>query len=62
MESSSPAPNVQLGGSFQNFWKTFQDKGKKSSNIGYLDVWKLQSAKMIIETKCVRFAKTSPSL
>ena len=42
---------------FQNFWKIFQNKDKNHQNIGYLDVWKLQNGKIIIDTECVRFAR-----
>ena len=34
MGSSFLALNVQFGGSFQNFWEIFQDRGKKIS-IGW---------------------------
>ena len=56
MESSFLALNVQFGGFFQNFGRVFKIK-VKSSNIGHLDLWKLQSGEIIIETECVRFAK-----
>ena len=50
------ALNVQFGGLF---FKLFGGifKKEKSSNIGYFDVWKLQSWEIIIETEFSRFAK-----
>ena len=56
MRNSFLAMKVQFGGFFQNFWKIFEEKVKIIYK-GYLDVWKLQSGKMIMETECVRFAK-----
>ena len=56
MGSSFLALNLQFGGFFQNFWKIFQDKGKNIKYRLHLNVWNLQSGKMIMETECVRFA------
>ena len=57
MGSSFLALNVQFGGFFQKFWKIFQNKGINHQIWLHLNVWNLQSGKMIMETECVRFAK-----
>ena len=40
---------------FNSFGRFIQNKHKNHQNIGYLDLWKLQSGEIIIETE--RFAK-----
>ena len=48
---------TQFGGLFQIFGRFFKIKVKIIKYRLHLDVWKLQSGKMIMETECVRFAK-----
>ena len=57
MESSFLALNVQFGGFFQNFGRVFKIKVKIIKYRLHLNVWNLQSGKMIMKTEYVRFAK-----
>ena len=48
---------MQFGGFFQIFGRFFKIEVKIIKYRLHLDVWKLQSGKMIMKTECVRFAK-----
>ena len=57
MGSSFLALNLQFGGFFQIFGRFFKIKVKIIKYRLHLNVWNLQSGKMIMEIECVRFAK-----
>ena len=51
------ALNMKFGGFFKIFGRFFKIKVKIIKYRLHLDVWKLQSGKMIMKTECVRFKK-----
>ena len=57
MGSSFLALNVQFGGFLKHFGRFSKIKFKIIKYRLHLNVWNLQSGKMIMETECVRFAK-----